>query len=290
MSGLVANTDASGEVGRRVAQRLAGHGLEQRLLVQGDATGLDVAGAAVVPIEGYSDPAALQAALAGASSVFLVPLRESPDRVRLHNAAVDAAVAAGVRHIVYLSFLSAAPDAVFTLARHHYDTEQHIRASGVSFTFCRASAFHDVVHWLVGPDDTIRGPAGDGRFASVARDDVADVVAAVLEAPGEHAGLTYDLTGPATVSLYDVAAEFTRASGRPIKYLEETVEQAWAARRALGAPDWQVEAWVSTYLQIATGALDVVTDAVPRLTGRPAQSLSDYLETHPEDLAPPDGG
>ena len=52
MSGLVANTDASGEVGRRVAQRLAGHGLEQRLLVQGDATGMDTAGAAVVPIEG----------------------------------------------------------------------------------------------------------------------------------------------------------------------------------------------------------------------------------------------
>jgi hypothetical protein len=84
-----------------------------------------------------------------------------------------------------------------------------------------------------------------------------------------------------------VAAEFTRASGRQVTYVAETQEQAWASRRAYGAPDWQVEAWVSTYLQIAIGEMDVVTDAVPRLTGHQALSLPDYLARHPEDYEHP---
>ena len=72
----------------------------------------------------------MRAAFAGADTVFLIPAAESADRVEQHQTAVDAAVAAGVGRIVYLSFLNAAPDATFTLARDHWATEQHIRATG----------------------------------------------------------------------------------------------------------------------------------------------------------------
>jgi NAD(P)H dehydrogenase (quinone) len=60
------------------------------------------------------------------------------------------------------------------------------------------------------------------------------------------------------------------------------LEEAWASRRTYGADDWQIEAWVSTYLQIAAGELDVVSDTVPRLTGHPAQSVQEFLASHPE--------
>ena len=89
----------------------------------------DLPGAEISILADESDSQTMQAALAGVDTVFLVPVRERPDRVAVHCGAVDAAVAAGAGHIVYLSFLSAAPDATFTWARDHYATEEYIRVS-----------------------------------------------------------------------------------------------------------------------------------------------------------------
>jgi uncharacterized protein YbjT (DUF2867 family) len=281
--GLIANTDASGELGRRVAERLARRGMRQRLLVQGGATGYELPRAEMTPITGYDDTGAMTAALAGVETLLLIPVKERPDRARVHAAAVDAAVQAGVRRIVYSSFLGASADSAFPFGRDHYATEEYVKKTGLPFVFVRGSAFLEVVHWLIGADRVIRGPAGQGRLAPIARDDLADTIAAILAADGEHDGRRYDVTGPQALSLHDIAAEFTRASGRPISYVEETPEQAWASRRTYGAPDWQVAAWVGTYLMLASGDMDIVSDTVPKLTGHPAQSLPDYLTHHPED-------
>jgi uncharacterized protein YbjT (DUF2867 family) len=281
-SGLIGNTDASGEVGRRVAERLARLGCRQRLMVQHPSEPPQFPGAEVTAITGYVDAEPLQRAMAGIQTLFLIPVKEQPERVRLHQSTVDAALAAGVERIVYSSFLGAAPDATFTLARDHYATEEYIRSTGVAFTFLRGSAYLEVIRWLIGTDGVIRGPAEDGRFAPVGRDDMADTAVAILASGSAHDGKTYDITGPEVLSLQQIADEFTRVAGRPIVYVNETLEEAWASRRAYGAPDWQVEAWVTTYLQIARGELDVVTDTVPRLTGHPALSLRNYLAAHPE--------
>ena len=253
----VGHTNIEGDVGGRVAYRLA----KRRVDVTADLT--------------------------AARTVFLVPVRERVDRAAVHAAAVDSAVAAGVQHIVYMSFLNTSATATFTLARDHYATEQHIRASGVAFTFLRAGAFHEVAHYLVGPDDVIRGPGGSGRVAFVGKEDVADVVVAVLLHPAAHAGATYDLTGPRALSLQELADLYTRAAGRPVTYVEETVEAAYRSRGHLGAPQWQLDAWVSTYRQIAAGELDMVTHDVKRLLVRHPTSLEDYLAGHPEVLTPP---
>jgi uncharacterized protein YbjT (DUF2867 family) len=130
---------------------------------------------------------------------------------------------------------------------------------------------------MVGADGVIRGPAGDGRVAAVAQDDIADVAAAVLRDPDVHAGRTYTLTGPQALSLDDVATALTAATGRAVRYHAESVEEAYASRAGYGAPDWQVDAWVSTYTAIANGELAEVTDDVPRLSGHPATSLAALL-------------
>jgi uncharacterized protein YbjT (DUF2867 family) len=113
--------------------------------------------------------------------------------------------------------------------------------------------------------------------AAVAQDDIADVAAAVLLDPDAHAGRTYDLTGPEALSLDEVAATLTAATGRQVRYERETVAEAYASRASYGAPDWQVDAWVSTYLAIAGGELAAVSDAVERLGGHAARSLTDLL-------------
>jgi uncharacterized protein YbjT (DUF2867 family) len=192
---VIAVTGATGEVGRRVAARLD----RPRLVVRDAARA--PAGADVRVASGYCAQEEMRAALEGAETVFLIPAAEAADRVEQHRTTVDAAVAAGVERLVYLSFLNAAPDATFTLARDHWATEQHVRASGLPWTFLRMSLYMDFVPSMV-VDGVIRGPAGDGRAAAILRDDddVAAAAAAALGSGG-HDGRTYDLTGPQSFSL-----------------------------------------------------------------------------------------
>jgi NAD(P)H dehydrogenase (quinone) len=276
----LAITGATGRIGGGVARRLAVAGLSQRLIVRDPSRAPRLDGAEIVQA-GYGDAAAVRRALDGIETVFMVSASESAERLAEHRSFVDGAVAAGVRRLLYLSFFGAAPDATFTLARDHWATEQHIRASGLSFTFLRDSLYLDFLPAMVGEDGVIRGPAGDGRVAAVAQDDIADVVAAVLERPEGHDGATHDLTGPQGLTLHDVAAALTRWSGRSVTYHPETVEEAYVSRARYGAPDWQLEAWVSTYVAIAAGELAGVSEAVARLAGHRPRTIDDVLSGRP---------
>jgi NAD(P)H dehydrogenase (quinone) len=278
-SHLIAVTGATGYVGGRVAALLAARGADLRLVVRDPSRAPSLDPAEVRAASGYGDREGMCAALDGAHTLFLVPAEESEDRVEQHRTAVDAAVDAGVQRIVYLSYIGANPDSTFLLGRHHAATEEHVRATGLPWTFPRMSLYLDFVPSMVSPDGVIAGPAGDGRLAAVARDDVAAVAAEVLLAAGGYDGQTLDMTGREAFTLAEAAAELSRLGGPPIRYRDETLEEARASRAGYGAPDWMVEAWISTYTAIAAGDLAAVSDTVERLTGRPPVTLAEYVRS-----------
>ena len=141
----LAVTGSTGGLGGRVARLLAGSGVAQRLLARDVARVPELDGGVPVSFTGYADRADAVRALEGVSTLFMVSGSESADRRDQHRAFVDAAAEAGVRHIVYTSFFGAAPDATFTLARDHYATEEHIKASGMGWTFLRDNFYLDVI-------------------------------------------------------------------------------------------------------------------------------------------------
>jgi uncharacterized protein YbjT (DUF2867 family) len=273
---LIGVTGSTGRLGGRVARRLAAAGARQRLLVRDLSRAPTLPDATAVRAP-FAERDAVRAALIGVPLVLMVSASESEDRVAQHTSFVDAAVEAGVEHLVYVSFSGAAPDATFTLGRDHYATEQHIRASGTHFTFLRDNFYADFLPAMIGEDGAIRGPAGDGRVALVAQDDIADAATAVLLDPAAHVGKTYSLTGPEALSFDEIAGILTSGLGRPVTYQPETLQEAYASRAQYGAPDWQVDAWVSTYTAIAGGDVAAVSDDIPRLTGHPATSLAELL-------------
>lgn len=207
----------------------------------------------------------------------MVSAGEAEDRVEAHLTFVDAAREAGVRHVVYTSFFGAAPDATFTLGRDHWATEEHLRNSGMAYTFLRNNLYLDVLQYFADDAGVIRGPAGTGRLAAVARDDVAQVAAVILRDPAAHSGKTYELTGPDSLSLGEAATIITAETSRDITYRAESVEEAYASRQHFGAPGWQLDAWVSTYTAITEGGLARSTTTVRDLTGRPARDLASVL-------------
>jgi NAD(P)H dehydrogenase (quinone) len=273
---MLAVTGATGRVGGRVARALASAGVEQRLVVRDISRAPQLENVEIVAAS-YGDGAAARRALEGVTTLFMVSAAEAADRMDQHRTFIDAAVASGVRQIVYTSFLAAAPDSTFTLGRDHWATEQHIRSSGVNFTFLRDSLYADFLPLMAGADGVIRGPAGDGRLAAVAIADVAAVATTILRAPEEHLDVAYDLTGPEALTLAEAASIVTSITGRAVSYHDETLDEAYASRESYGAPDWQVEAWVSTYTAIAAGELERVSDDIPNLLGRPATSLAQLL-------------
>ena len=277
---LIGITGASGAVGGQVARRLSGRGLPLRLVVRDPARAPALPGAQVA-IASYADRESMLSAFAGIGTLFMVSAHEAIDRLDQHKQAVETAAAAGVRKIVYLSFLGARPDATFVLARQHHHTEQHIKETGANFVFLRDALYTDYVPHLVGSDGVIRGPAGKGKTGFVTRDDVAEVAAAVLASSG-HDGEAFELTGPESIDFDEAAERLGRFIGRPISYHSETEVEAFASRAAYGAPDWEVEGWVTSYLAIGNGEMDVVSDAVPRLTGHEATNLEAFLKAHPE--------
>jgi NAD(P)H dehydrogenase (quinone) len=272
----LAVTGSTGALGGLVARGLAERGVAQRLLARTPARAPVLEGAVALPFSFADRPSAV-AALRGATTLLMVSASESADRLDQHRTFVDAAVEAGVGHIVYTSFYGAGPACTFTLGRDHWATEQHIRAAGVHFTFLRDNFYLDFLPDTVGTDGVIRGPAGGGRVAAVARADVARVAVAVLADPATHRDATYDLTGPEALTLADAARIIGAATGREVSYHDETIEEAYASRRRWEAPDWQYDAWVSTYTAIARGEVDGVSDDVERLTGTRPRTLAELL-------------
>jgi NAD(P)H dehydrogenase (quinone) len=277
---LIGVTGATGAVGGRVAAALAEAGVAQRLVVRDASRAPQLAGAEVVTAT-YGDHDASVAALRGLDVLFMVSAAEAPDRRAQHLDFVAAAAEAGVGHVVYTSFQGAAPDAVFTLARDHWATEEALRTSGMQVTLLRDSFYLDVLPEFADEQGVLRGPAGSGRVAAVARADVADVAAAVLQQPSAHVGATYELTGPEAVTLEEAAARLGAVLGRPFSFVDETLDEAYASRQRWQPEPWQADAWVSTYTSIASGEVSAVSTAVRDLTGHDPLSMETLFGPRP---------
>ena len=263
---MIVVTGATGHVGRLVAEELAAFGEPMRLLVRDPARAPHLPGAEIVRGD-YGDRVSLLEALAEGDRVFMVSLHEGPERrVPLHQSFVDAAQAAGVAQVVYLSFVNAGPNAIFMHARSHGATEEMLRRSGLQGTAIRNGMYADDALGWFDDDDVAREAGGDGRMSFSYRPELAKVIARTLTAPG-HEGQIYDITTPESVSLAELAEIATEVTGRPHRY-QPAGDDEWEARwRALGRSGWELESGLTVYAAVRAGEFDVVTDDYRRVTG-----------------------
>lgn len=271
---LIAITGATGYLGSRIARQLSAAGWATRLITRDPSRAPRLAGSHAAQAT-YEDTAAMTAALQGVDRLFFVSSNALAGRQEAHRSVIDACAAAGTSRVVYTSFLGAGPDAVFTLSQDHYQTERCLAAKGVPYVALRNSFYAEVVEEMV-QDGVIRGPGGEGRLAPVARDDVVDAAVGALTAQQLALG-PLDVTGPAALSLADIAQIYARVSGKPAVYREETLQEAIASRAKFDVSEAARAAWVSTYQAIAVGELSAVSDTVQRLAGHPPLDFETFL-------------
>ena len=184
-------TGTTGHVGGGAIAELAAAGHDLCQIVRDPARAPAIDGVETVVATGLDDRDALRATLRRGDRVFLVSAWTGHDeRVRLHRAFIDAASDAEVGHLVYLSFVNAHPDAAFSHARSHADTERDLRASGLPFSILRTSYYQlNLEAFFV--DGIVRGPSG--RVGWVSRTDCSRALAGAMAGAAE-VGETYDLT------------------------------------------------------------------------------------------------
>ena len=243
----------------------------------------------------FDRPDTLAKAFAGADKMLLIStLDVGQRRRRQHRTAVEAAAAAGVKHIAYTSSVGIHPKNPSFAAGDHYYTEALLRECGAAFTFLRDSQYAEVIATMIAPIAIQTGKwimsCADGCMAFVSKEDCIASAAAVLTSDG-HEGAAYEITGPQLYTFRDAAAIASELTGRPIDYVTVSEEERLAIFDAAGIPRvyvegstnadgtgvWGSEEMLSYERAVRMGYFSICSHHVELLTGRPARSLRDVF-------------
>jgi NAD(P)H dehydrogenase (quinone) len=285
----IAITGAAGHLGRLTAQLLLDRvGADDVVLVTRRPEAIaDLAQAGATIRHGdFDQPDSLPAAFAGVDRLLLISVDVLGNRVAQHTAAIDAAAAAGVGHVLYTSGLNAGNELPLVVSHDHGATEQAIRDRGLRWTALRMGLYAEsqvaAAARAVASGHLVHNN-GDGATAYVSREDCAAAAAAAL-AGEDHEDRVYDITGPELVTQAQVATLAAEISGRPVVAVAIDDEEATQNLIAVGLPAATAKAIASFGTAVREGVLDVVSTHVEDLTGRRPRSLREVLEANRSEL------
>ncbi|CAL9556881.1 NmrA family NAD(P)-binding protein [Streptomyces sp. enrichment culture] len=232
----------------------------------------------------FDDPASLGEGFAGVDVLVFVSAGYAEDDVVMarHGAVVEAAAAAGVRHVIYTSLAGSGER--ITLSVAHRWTEERLAEAPFATTVLRNGLYAEVPLWLAlaascaSPADTgvLAAPFGDGRVSLVAREDLADVTAKVAlqaHADGSHAGKVYELEGVESLHGDDIAGVLTEALGRPVRYEPTALSDVREPLAANGQLPYQIGHTVSIFANHRAGWLTADHSDLPALLDAPPRPV-----------------
>jgi NAD(P)H dehydrogenase (quinone) len=285
-------TGASGHLGRRVVELLLEKGTAN--VVAGTRkpeklADLAARGVTVRPAD-FEDPKGLEAALAGVDRLLIIStdaIDRPGRRLAQHQAAVAAAVSAGVKHVVYTSMPNPETSPV-VFAPDHLGTEKALQASGVGYTILRNCWYTDFLIPTLAPavaSGKLTAATGQGGAPYVTREDCAQAAAAAL-ASADTSNRTWNITGPDLMTWAELAKLASEFTGQPVEFVAVTPEERAAQLVAVGTPEPIAKMLVSGQLAVAQGKMGIPTTAVKELTGRDPMSVREFLSAHKAALMP----
>jgi NAD(P)H dehydrogenase (quinone) len=290
---VITVTGGTGTVGAALTRRLLREGAQVRVLTRdpsraagilGDARGLDLAHV------DFDDPGSLHAAFRGSRQAF-VSMGTSQRQVKDEKALIDAAAAAGVSHLVNLSVGGAGSAFASNILEWHTEIDRYLATRALSPTTIRPATFLDTILRVASSSviaGTWGGHAGNGRAAFIDSRDVADVAAVILlEGAERHAGRQYDLTGPEPVTMQDLAAQFSAALGRTVRYHYRSRAEQRAVLESAGLPALRVEVLLSLDDLTRAGLYAVPAPATRALTGQQPRPVADLVTQRLAELTAP---
>ncbi|MEW1777140.1 SDR family NAD(P)-dependent oxidoreductase [Streptomyces sp. NPDC086777] len=285
MDRMILVTGATGTIGRDVVRQLAERGAKVRALTRDPARATVPAGVEVVRGD-HTDPASLEAALAGATAAFL--LRPAGPDAGQDAALVAAARDAGVARLVKLSAITTGDAGSGPAAQWHVAGERAVRESGLAWTVLRPSSFaSNTLTWsqALRAGEPVPNMTGDGASGVIDPRDIAEVAVRALLDAG-HSGRTYTLTGPEAVTVPGQAAVLAEVLGRPVPTRDLSPDETRDfLRTAWGMAGTQAEGVLTGLAFVRSGGNAVVTEDVREVLGRPARTYREWAEDHRDAFA-----
>ncbi|MFE3683981.1 NAD(P)H-binding protein [Streptomyces sp. NPDC059095] len=283
---MIIVTGATGQLGRQIVERLLTRLPADRVgvSVRDPQRARTLADQGVRVRQGsFTDPAGLAHAFEGATQVLIVSVDKMGDEcVQQHRTAIEAAVAAGARRILYTSQMGSSAASHFQACRDHAATEDELRACGVPFTalrngFYATSAAHFLGH--AAESGELALPA-DGPVAWTAHADLAEATAAILSDEGRFDGPTPPLTAGQALTFDDVAAITTEITGRPVTRTTSPGEQFRAQLTAQGVPAETADQLLGIFAAAEAGEFATIDPTLAELIGREPITLEGVLRDH----------
>lgn len=267
--GAIVISGASGQLGSLVVRDLLERGVPASKLILVSRTPDKLAEfkslGAATRFGDFTRPESLKDAFAGGHTLLLISIGfDAGPRPKMHKNAIDAAVAAGIKRIVYTSYVAISQGDHTGLAGDHYQTEELIKGSGLAWTMLRNSIYSNGLVQQAArmlKDGKVDVSDADPRIGYVTREDCAAAAAAVLAGAG-HENKAYDITGPELVGAREIASAASAVSGKPIQLVKRD-----KPGRGFGGP-----------------SIAVVSEDFEKVTGRRATSLRALLEANRDVL------
>jgi len=279
MTSPILITGASGTIGKELVKQLQARGTD--FAVMSSKPAASVGGIPAVHGD-FADAASLRRAFDGVQTLFLL-FPFTPESVDLARNAVDAAMAAGVKHIVRSSGAGAEAGSAVLIADLQGRIDALIEQSGIAYTLLRPAGFmQNWVNFYAGQikAGTYAAAHGDAPITMVDVRDIAEVAAIVLTDPAGHAGKVYTLTGGEALSTGEQVAMISRATGKPVRYEAISAEQAEATLRSWGLPAAQIALYSSLAYVYSQGWAAALSPDVQAVTGHAPRSFADFVAEH----------
>jgi uncharacterized protein YbjT (DUF2867 family) len=284
---VITVTGSTGTIGSELVRLLSDAGAPTRAVVRNVSKIRPLPGVVWLRAD-LHDGDVLEPVIAGTTRLFLLSDNE-PGFGRLQIAALGAAQDLGVAHVVKLSALGASSHSNSTIAREHWEVEQALQQTTMTWTILRPHAF--MQNWLgdvaesVRAEGVIYSPIGDGRVPFIDTRDIAAVAAEALLRPEAHAGRKYFLTGGEAVGLAELAVALSEATGKTVTYRPISMEEARARMTARRIPAPMIDAMVAiAAYQKAGGPTSKVSDSVQRILGRPPRTIRDFARDYSREF------
>ncbi len=234
-----------------------------------------------VRIGTFDDTAALDRAMQGIEKVLLISGAD-PNRLQQHKNVVDAAKKAGVKHIAYtgITMKDINASSLKNFMESHFQTEDYIRESRLTYTFLRNAQYTEVIPMFTGErvfETGIHLPAGNGTSAFALRREMGEAAANVLLQNG-HENKTYEITGSELYSYTDVAQILSELSGKKIAYTDVEATAFQEQLKQLGIPEFVILLTVGFATDNKNKQFEIATNDLEKLLGRKPTSLKDGLK------------
>lgn len=276
---MILVTGSTGTTGGEVAKQLIAAGHKPRLLVRSPEKAKQFEGKAELVKGDLSDAASLTAAFKGIEKLYLVSA--GLDGPAQEAKAIDAAKAAGVKHVVKLSVIGAEYEMI-SFGKWHRASEKKLEASGLAWTFVRPGNFmSNAMMWAgsIKKDGAVYAPVGEGKTANIDPADIGAVAVKALTTSG-HEGKAYTITGPVALTMQEQLDIIGKRIGKSLKFIDVPPEAAKKSMLEMHMPEGYVNALLELYAVMKANQASMVTNVVEEVTGRKAATFESWVDRH----------